>query len=372
MINSVKQLVLQPTSFCNLDCSYCYLPDRQKKQFMTVETAMLIFSKLLHSELADREMEIRWHAGEPLFAGLDFYRSVMRNLKEITPSDYLFRHTIQTNGTVLNDEWCEFFKNEGFEVGLSIDGPANLHNLRRRTRSDVETHSAVVRAAQLLRKHNLPFSVIAVLTDESLNRVEDIYEFFSEIHPTHVGFNIEEIEGANQFSSLDYSGVKLRFRDFLKKFSELALDGQVSCREFEGMRNTILSKETKVQNWMNMPGRILCVAWNGEVTGFSPEFQGQNHPMYGDFSFGNIQNDSLNSLFESKNFQKLCKDIENGVRACEDACQYFSICGGGAPSNKLFENGSIETTETTYCMFRYQAVADIVLENIEKSLKAVV
>lgn len=370
MINSVKQLVLQPTSFCNLDCTYCYLPDRQKKQFMTVETAITTFSKLLDSGLADKEMEIRWHAGEPLFAGLDFYRNVMRNLEKITPPGYVFRHTIQTNGTILNDKWCEFFKNEGFEIGLSIDGPAHLHNLRRRTRSGFGTHSTVVRAAQLLHKYNLPFSVIAVLTNDSLNQVDEIYEFFSKIRPTHVGFNIEEIEGENKYSSLEYSGVELKFRDFLKKFSEHALDGRVSCREFEEMKEIILSKKTKVQNWMNTPGRILCVSWDGEVTGFSPEFQGLNHPIYGNFSFGNIQNNSLTSLFESKIFQKLHEDIKKGVNACEHACQYFSLCGGGAPSNKLFENGSMTTTKTTYCSFRYQAVADVVLENIENSLKA--
>lgn len=368
MIDLVKQLVLQPTSFCNLDCTYCYLPDRTKKQLMTVEMATLTVQKLLDAGLADRNMEIRWHAGEPLFAGIAFYRAVVQKLLEITPEAFAFRHTIQTNGTILDDDWCNFFKSEGFEVGLSIDGPEHLHDSRRKTRSGVGTHSAVMRGAKLLHKHNVPFSVIAVLTDESLSRATEIYEFFADLAPTNVGFNIEEIEGANQSSSLDYSGVELRFRRFLQEFSELSMDGRVSCREFQEMRNTILLQSDPIENWMNAPGRILCVAWNGMVTGFSPEFQGLQHPKYGNFSFGNIQTESVSSLFESDTFRKLHSDVQTGVEACKKSCEYFPLCGGGAPSNKLFENGSIKSTETKYCMFRYQAVADIALSDIERSL----
>jgi uncharacterized protein len=367
-LGPVRQLVLQPTPFCNMDCRYCYLPDRSDRRVMPPETAVRAVECVFESGLAHSEVEVRWHAGEPLVVGTEYYRDVIGRLRGVVPSGARLRHTLQTNGTLIDADWCRLFRDEGIEVGLSIDGPADLHDRNRRTRSGRPTHRATLRAADLLRAHGLPFSVIAVLTIDALDRADELYEFFAGLGPTQVGFNVEEAEGLNEKSSLDVPSAAERLRKFLERFFALSRDGRVRCREFEEMRGAILSGAGPRLNYMTVPGAILCVGRDGDVTGFSPELQGHLHPAYGSFTFGNVHRDSLAEMLQSPTFLRMYADIQLGVRACRSECGYFVLCGGGAPSNKLGENGSFGSTSTSYCTFRYKLTADVVLTGLESEL----
>jgi uncharacterized protein len=369
-LGPIRQVVMQPTPFCNMDCRYCYLPDRLDQRRMTPELAALALKRVFDSGWADEVLEIRWHAGEPLVVGPGFYRDTLARVRPSIPSGIRLRHTIQTNGTLVDGEWCRFFRDEGFEVGLSIDGPADLHDRNRVMRSGRPTHHAALKAADLLREHGVAFSVIAVLTRDSLDRVDEIYEFFAALGPTRVGFNSEEIEGINDRSSLKVPGIVPRLRKFLERFQELSLDGRVRCRELLEMRGAILHGEGNRPNWMTTPGSLLCVAWNGDLTGFSPELQGIRHPTYGSFVFGNVKTHSLEESLYSESFRRISHDIALGVAACKQECPYFGLCGGGAPSNKLAENGSFISTSTLYCTFRYKEVAEVVLATLEAELAA--
>src|SRR5208282_4237438 len=106
---------------------------------------------------------------------------------------------------------------------------------------------------------------------DSLDRVDEFYEFFASLQATQVGFNVEEAEGLNEKSSLNVPSAAERLRKVLERFYALARDGRVRCREFEEMREAILLSGEPRTNWMTVPGAILCVGWNGDVTGFSPE-----------------------------------------------------------------------------------------------------
>ncbi len=369
-IGPIRQVVMQPTPFCNMDCRYCYLPDRLDQRRMTPELAALALQRVFDSGWADEVLEVRWHAGEPLVVGPAFYRDTLALVRPSIPSGIRLRHTIQTNGTLVDAEWCQFFRDEGFEVGLSIDGPVDLHDRNRVMRSGRPTHHAALRAADLLRENGVAFSVIAVLTRDSLDRVDEIYEFFAALGPTRVGFNSEEIEGINDSSSLKVPGIVGRLRRFLERFQELSHDGRVRCRELEEMRGAILHGKGNRPNWMTTPGSLLCVAWNGDLTGFSPELQGIQHPTYGSFVFGNVKTHSLEESLNSESFRRMANDISLGVAACQQECQYFGLCGGGAPSNKLAENGSFISTSTLYCTFRYKEVAEVVLATLEAEIGA--
>ena len=235
-------------------------------------------------------------------------------------------------------------------------------------RSGRPTHAAVLEAADLLRENGVAFSVIAVLTRDSLDRVDELYEFFAALRPTRVGFNSEEIEGINDSSSLKVPGIVGHLRKFLERFQELSRDGRVRCRELEEMRGAILNGVGTRPNWMTTPGSLLCVAWNGDLTGFSPELQGTHHPTYGSFVFGNVKTHSLEQSINSEAFRRIAGDISLGVQACKEECHYFALCGGGAPSNKLAENGSFISTSTLYCTFRYKQVAEVVLAQLESEI----
>ncbi len=336
---------------------------------MPPETAIRAVTRVLESGLAHREVEIRWHAGEPLVVGTHYYRDVLSRLRSVDHDGTSLHHSLQTNGTLIDDDWCHLFKDENIAVGLSIDGPEDLHDRNRRTRSGRGTHQAAVRAAELLRKRGVPFTVIAVLTIDSLERVDELYDFFAGIGATQVGLNVEESETRNERSSLDVPHVADRLQSFLRRFYELASDGRLRCREFEEMKRSILTAGDIQASLMTIPGAILCVGWNGDVTGFSPELLGHHHPRYGSFLYGNVNRDTLSDMFHSLPFLQMSEDIQDGVQACKTECRYFPLCGGGAPSNKLGENGSFQSTSTIYCTFRYKATANIVLSGLEAEFR---
>jgi uncharacterized protein len=367
-IGPVQQVVLQPTPFCNLDCRYCYLPDRDDRRRMAPATAVLALRRVFESGRADRELEVRWHAGEPLTVPPDFYRRALAGIRPLVPPGVRVRHTLQTNGTLVDETWCRLFRDEGIEVGLSVDGPAFLHDLNRRTRSGKATHAAVVRAARLFHEAAVPFSVIAVLTDASLGYADEIYAFFAELKATRVGFNLEETEGVHRSAALDVPDIVGRFRAFLRRFHGLHRDGRVRSREFDDMRAAILFGRGDRGNRMTNPGSLLCVDWQGNVTGFSPELQGIEHPEYGSFVFGNVAEHSLADIVGSEPFRRVADDIAAGVRACQAACAYFPLCGGGSPSNKLGETGTFRSTSTLHCTVHIKEVVEVVLRGVEEEL----
>ena len=367
-IGPLKQLVLQPTPFCNLDCSYCYLPDRNNRHRMKVETAIQAHRWAIDSGILSEECEVRWHAGEPLATPIMFYQSVIEERKSFVPPGTSFQDSMQTNATLLTDEWCSFFKEYNIQVGVSIDGPDFIHDKYRKSRSGRPTHKSAVEGIQKLQRNDVPFSIIAVLTGQSFEYAEEIFEELSKYAPTEIGFNIEEIEGINRSSSVQLSDCENSVLKFLAEISQLSKRKKVICRELDEIRKLILSDEKIRGNPMNIPFYIVTVGWNGDFATFSPELLGYSDAELGSFTLGNIFDVSLNEAIKSKPFQQLDSKIQLGVRRCQKDCQYFTVCGGGSPGNKYFENHDFGTTATQYCRFRYQLVTQLLLDEIENEL----
>jgi uncharacterized protein len=116
------------------------------------------------------------------------------------------------------------------------------------------------------------------------------------------------------------------------------------------------------------PMAIVSVDCHGNFGTWSPELLGLRSPPYGDFTLGNVMTDSFDSVFASPKFRQLSDDISEGVRSCAATCQYFPFCGGGAPVNKYFENGSFRSTETMFCRLTKKTVLDVVLQKLESEV----
>jgi uncharacterized protein len=361
-------LVVQPSPFCNINCSYCYLADRSNKKRMTAETVQAIVRFLTDVPFADDSLTVCWHAGEPLAVPISFYEEAF----EIFASGpRQVRQNIQTNGTLITDEWCLLFKKWSVQIGLSIDGPKTTHDLHRVDRSGRGTFDRVARGMSKLHKHEIPFSVIAVLTRDSLQAADELWEFFKSAGISAVGFNIDETEGIHGKSSLNDKEHLTAFRRFMFRIAELhERNGDVEVREIENMRRHLTAQPgAEVERADNRPGAILNIDVDGNLTTFSPELLGQKHPKYGRFNWGNVHTDSWATIMQNLSFQQVCADIKAGIDLCHQSCQYFSVCGGGAPSNKLAELGTFISTETQYCRFRVQAVADVVIERLEREIE---
>lgn len=369
----VNLVVIQPTTFCNLDCDYCYLPERQLKHKFALELLEPTFRNLFSSPYLKGKFTVVWHAGEPLTVSASFYESAFEVINSISQkfnvNQFPFEHSIQTNATLINQFWCDLIKKYNIRVGVSLDGPAFLHDAHRKTRTGLGTHSSTMRGISYLNKNSIEFSVIAVLTQESLQYPDEIFNFFVENKITKVGFNIEESEGANQDSSLSKAGTDSRYRDFMIRLYDLVkqFKNSLEVREFERVKRSILNGGD-ITLGQSYAFTIISIDHKGDFMTFSPELLSMDSSEYGKFVLGNVVTDSFESVCRTEKFKKINSDIQSGVELCRETCQYFSLCGGGAPANKYFENGSFKSTETMYCRYTQKILTDIVLADIEQSI----
>jgi uncharacterized protein len=367
-LGPLELLVLQPTPFCNLDCSYCYLPDRNSRKRMRPEVLHQVFERVFAGNLIEHPFVVVWHAGEPLVLPPRFYEEAFAIAAQHNRAGVPFRHSFQTNATLLDQEWCHLIRAHQMHVGVSVDGPDFLHDRHRRTRGGRGTLREVLHGIRLLHDNAIPFHVITVLTADSLDYPDELFEFYQGHGIGSVGFNVEEIEGPHAASSLGADGVPLRFRRFLKRFFALAAhaDPPLRARELDTALELILRGGRQVGRQEATPGAIISIDCDGNFSTFSPELLGLPSAHYGGFALGNVARDDFRAAAATPRFQAMAADVAAGVRRCRETCPYFRYCGGGAPANKFFENGSFDSTETLFCRLSHQAVLDVVLDGLER------
>ena len=370
-LEQIEMLVLQPTPFCNLDCSYCYLGNRQRRDRMELATLRSIAERVSQSGRLGPDVTLVWHAGEPLVVHRDWYEEAFEILDTARPETVQFHHSVQTNGVLIDRAWCEFFKQHDVKVGVSLDGPAFLHDRHRQTRSGQGTHARVMAGVRKLQQDGVPFHVICVLTRESLNHADDLVDFFLEHGIECVGFNIDEVENIHTGSSMEGAEAESAFVAFLDRLVTRVLEvgPLLQVRELDDLLDHLIYRLPAAPvNSQTTPWNILAIDWAGQVSTFSPELLGAKHPRFGSFTFGNLAHEDFDAIASRPAFRRVRDEIAAGVEACRRSCPYFRVCGGGAPSNKLFETGSFAATETLFCRLTRQRVADVVLSRLEALL----
>jgi uncharacterized protein len=365
----VELVVIQPTPFCNINCSYCYLPNRDAHTVIELSTIHNLFAKLFDSPWMGEAVTLIWHAGEPLVLPVDFYRRAVDAIEALRPATVRLTHSFQTNGMLITPAWCDFIVERQVRLGVSIDGPKHLHDSRRLTRSGQGTFDKAMAGVRLLRQRAIPFHVISVLSRASMAMPEAMHDFYVAEGIENVCFNVEESEGDYVSDMFAASDAEQQFRNFLMRFWQISrASGKVRfIREIDSMLSRIFRpNEIAMSNQQTEPFAMLNVDCRGNVSTFSPELLGHKHADYNDFVIGNINTDTLDEMRNSRWLAAMQRDIDAGVAACRESCEYFSVCGGGAPANKLSENGSFRSTQTAYCTLTQIAAVDLILEAFDR------
>ena len=341
---------------------------------MSLDTLNRIYHAVLGCQLLDDPIEFVWHAGEPLLASKDFYREAFKMAKVIN-SQYnrTFSHGIQTNGTLLDPGWVQLFKEYEIAIGVSIDGPEFVHDRYRVTSKEKGTHSKVMKGIRLLQEAELEFSTISVLTSYALNYVDEIFEFFFENGISKIAFNIDETCGNNTESTMSSSEAVYKYKLFMRRLMELVdcHPGKVTVRELVSTTSAItqnINLNYPVSRSTNTPLEILTFDTQGNFSTFCPELSGANSKEYNNFVMGNIWNNKIEEILENLVFKKVNELVQKGVERCKHECDYWHFCGGGCPSNKFFETGSFESTETLHCQIHQKSTVDTVIEYLESKL----
>jgi uncharacterized protein len=360
-LTETSLIILQPTPFCNIDCSYCYLAQRNDRTQLDTSRIGKIFEKLLTFPSIRHQVAVVWHAGEPLVLGVPYYERAFAE-----------NHAMQTNGTLITDQWCDFFKRWNVGLGVSVDGPMFIHDACRKTRAGNGTFHKAINGIARLRSNEIPFYVISVLTKDAIQHPDAMFDFYQEFDIRDVGFNIEEKEGMNKASSFDGTPDEPQIVEFFERFAELMVERAfpIAIRELEEALASIKTMDNDgPSSHQNVPFGIITIDVTGNVYTFSPELVGFSSEKYGTFSIGNIFESTFEELRDSAKLKFMTSEIDTGIELCRRECRYFRVCGGGTPSNKLFENGSFASTETMHCRLAKQRVIDFVLASIESRLK---
>lgn len=372
-LNYRTLVVLQPTTFCNIDCGYCYLPDRRDRSVMGPEVLRAAFETVLASRLVEDPVVFLWHLGEPLTVRPAFYREAFALADQAAQRHgRAIRHGFQTNATLINDTWIAMLREHRVMVGVSVDGPAFIHDRVRVTRSGAATHHRVMRGIRRLQDAGIGFGAISVVTDFTLDYPEEFYDFFVAHAITDVGFNIDEVEGANLSSSFEVGGgggdAIARYERFFARLLDRAEfhRGAVKIREaWTNMAALAFGAPDPVNN-TNQPFRILNINSRGDVTTFCPELVTARAPGGRSLAMGNVLDGPLDAMTDNPVFVEVARQVAAGVRLCKDTCDYWSFCGGGSPSNKFFEHGRFDVAETRACRVHKKATVDVLLRHLER------
>lgn len=352
----LRTLVMQPTSQCNIDCSYCYLGDRQTARKMSIEVAAKVAQ---HLKAHIGPVDIVWHGGEPLMVGAEYFRLLLREFEALRQSKTI-RHAIQTNGILISEKWCDLFQEYDVHVGVSLDGPswANANRVDKRHRG---TFEKVLNGISTLRKRGIPFGIICVITEQTATRASELYSFFLELGCRSLAINIVERDGYATQTVVTQTQVRDFWRDLIQAWRE---NPALEIREFRHVIRWVTamidhdmsSYSERAHDW------AATIDTNGNVSVLSPELSGLNAPAFNNFIVGNaIQNDLTRILLDAEHASYV-QDFARGKTACKQSCSYYSFCYGGHASNKYAETGRFDATETEYCMNSKKSLLDISLK----------
>jgi uncharacterized protein len=325
--------IIRLTDKCNLRCKYCYVGDSNRES-MHAKTLKLIISEL--GTVSD-QLNFIWHGGEPLLAGLHTYRKIIQEQKKLS-NGLQIKNRLQSNGTLINKRYIDFFKKNNFGVGVSVDGPDYLHDLNRIFPDGSGTHETIMKNIGVIRKTN-PYaktSCIAVLSKSNLKGITDVYDFF-QIEGLRFKLNPIAVtkDSALGITGKEYGASLIRLYDHI-----VATKGTVECRTLEEFRNGV----TK--------GSVRECFFRGECSrdfiGFDPlgnVYNCSRFASHTDTAIGNIHDMPLIELLQNEKYLTLKRNPDE--LGCS-ACYWKSICNGGC-SYEAYASYGNPHRKTPFC-----------------------
>ncbi len=344
---------------CNLDCKYCFYLEKERlhapgeKWKMSDEVLETYIRQLIESN-DQPQVDFAWQGGEPTLLGVDFFRRVVA-LQDQYANGKQISNAIQTNGTLLDDEWCEFLTDRNFLVGISIDGPAPLHDRYRVDKQQQPTFDAVVRGLKFLQKHQTEFNTLTVVNRANSQKPLEVYEFLKQIGSKYLQFiPLVERLPTTQLKVLGLDLMEppdLRAGDDPKSpvtswSVEANAYGNFLCTIFDHWVRRDVG-ETFVQifdvalgNWMGL-GSSLCVFAEKCGKALAIEHNGDlyscDHYVYPKYRLGNILDKSLGAMVDSPEQQQFGNDKSDTLPNFCKTCEVKFACNGECPKHRFIQ-----------------------------------
>jgi uncharacterized protein len=348
---------------CNLDCAYCYY--LSKEGLLDVRPGARISDEMLENYIRQyidgqnwKEIVFSWQGGEPTLLGVDFFRRVVELEKKYCPPHTRIENDLQTNGTLLDDEWCAFLRDSNFLVGLSIDGPRDLHDLYRKNKAGEGSFDAVMRGARLLRKHDVNFATLSCVNRDTGRHPLEVYRFlrdevkslrmqfipivepqvFRTVAPQHWDPDSMPVLGSPEARPGTPDSV---VEDWCVDPDDF---GEFLCTVFDEWYDHDLGRiyvhyfDASVETWM---GRVNPLCTHGPMCGkgLAMEQDGNvyacDHYVYPEYLRGNIHEGTIVEMALSPEQERFGTDKERTLpRYCRE-CRYQFACFGECPKNRF-------------------------------------
>ncbi|MEI8226285.1 MAG: anaerobic sulfatase maturase [Bacteroidota bacterium] len=322
---------------CNLSCRYCYYLGNKSLYPDTDHFLMSddILEKYVIQHIkasTDTTINFSWHGGEPLLAGIDFYREVVKLQRKHQPAGSIIVNGIQTNGTLIDDDWCNFLAKEGFIVGISIDGPGDLHNNYRRTWDNGATLQKVIRGYELLQKHGVLPEILCVVNADNVKYPLVIYNFFKQLGARYITFlPLVETQPDSPTGASSNSVPSEEFGYILSAIFDEWVEkdiGKIKVQIFEEAARTAFNQEHTLCIFKVECGGVPVVEHTGD-------FYSCDHYVDSEHLLGNIRDHSLSYFLDCEK-QKAFGQAKflTLPRYCTE-CEVKPMCNGECPKNRF-------------------------------------
>lgn len=354
-------------SACNIDCTYCYYLSKEELlghergcQTQMTEEMLDTYIKTYIEQHNFPEIVFHWQGGEPTLLGVNFFRDVVRLQKKYRPKGVKIENNLQTNGTLLNDEWGKFLSKNHFMVGLSIDGPEMIHNAYRTSRSGRGTFKQTMKGVDILHKHKVNFATLTCVNNLTGSNPLDVYRFLrDEIRSPQIQFipivepksfrdtapqkwadedvifqGMPETEPSHPNSIVESWCVSAhQWGDFLCTIFDEWLEndiGKVNVPYFEAAVETWMGRVNPLCTLAPMCGKGLAIEHNGDVFAC-------DHYVYPEYKLGNINDAKLEDMQFSKGQEEFGRTKESSLpKQCRE-CTYQFACFGECPKNRFIK-----------------------------------
>lgn len=331
------QIFAKPVgAVCNLACHYCYYSgkgDVFSSPLMTDAMLELYIQQHIDTCLADT-VQFSWHGGEPTTAGIEYFQKIVGIQNASNVSGKTILNGMQTNGTLLNDEWAAFLAENRFTVGISIDGPEDIHNIYRRTKGDKGTHERVVRGWNYLCRYGIPADILCVVNDVNVMYPLQVYRYLKSIGAKYISFlplveRAEDLPGMVTARSVHPEA----FGAFLCTiFDEwVAGDiGKVQVQIFEEATRTAFGQDHSLCLFRPTCGDIPVIEHDGSVYSC-------DHFVTPEYRVGNIVEHPLSTLLRNVHLQTFGTMKRDGLPQQCHECEVLVMCNGECPKNRFIE-----------------------------------
>lgn len=342
--------MLKPVgALCNLACDYCYYLEKSKlyqdnpKHVMSDELLEKFIKEYIESQTMPQVL-FTWHGGETLMRPLSFYQKAIE-LQRKYARGRTIDNCIQTNGTLLTDEWCRFLHDNHWLVGISIDGPQEFHDEYRKNKQGKPSFVKVMQGINLLKKHNVEWNAMAVVNDFNADYPLDFYHFFKELDCHYIQFApiVERIQAhadGRHLAAVD-EGNEGRLADFSITPEQW---GNFLCTIFdEWVRNDVGQYyvqlfDATLANWVGEQPGICTLAQtcgHAGVMEFNGDVYACDHFVFPQYKLGNIHTQTLVEMMYGERQQQFGRAKHDSLpRQCK-ACPYLFACNGECPKNRF-------------------------------------